>query len=126
MGQNQRANGECVLCGISSMAAITTFNKSVCNFSSFAGPLKLKSPIFRRYWTLSELSVLYGMIEKQKNQALQRDAFTMRETAQKLGISYMSVFRLVQRGLLKPSVALRVRLFSQKEIDRFLRESQAP
>jgi hypothetical protein len=64
----------------------------------------------------------------EKNEAvriLQRDAYTMKETAEKLGISYMSVFRLTQRGLLKPCVALRIKLFSQKEIDRFLREGQA-
>ena len=58
--------------------------------------------------------------------ALERDAYTMQETAEKLGISYMSVFRLVKRGLLKPCVALRIKLISQKEIDRFLREGQSP
>ena len=72
------------------------------------------------------LSVLYGMSEKKKTiQTLHRDAFTMRETAEKLGISYMSVFRLVKRGLLKPCVALRIKLISQKEIDRFLKDGQA-
>jgi len=37
----------------------------------------------------------------------------------------MSVFRLVKRGLLKPCVALRIKLISQKEIDRFLKDGQA-
>jgi len=49
----------------------------------------------------------------------------MKETAAKLGISYMSVFRLVKRGLLKPCLAMRIKLISQKEIDRFLSEGQA-
>jgi hypothetical protein len=69
---------------------------------------------------------MYSMTETNKPiKTLQRDAFTLRETAEKLGISYMSAFRLVQRGLLKPCVALRIKLISQKEIDRFLREGQA-
>ncbi len=65
------------------------------------------------------------MTEKNTEQPLRRDAYTLKETAQKLGISYMSAFRLVQRGLLKPCVALRIKLISQREIDRFLRDSQA-
>jgi predicted site-specific integrase-resolvase len=65
------------------------------------------------------------MTEKNTKQALQRDAFTLKETAEKLGISYMSAFRLVRRGLLKPCVALRIKLISQREIDRFLRDGQA-
>jgi len=73
----------------------------------------------------SMVSVLLGMNETKDDRVLQRDAYTMRETAVKLGISYMSVFRLVKKGLLKPCVALRIKLISQKEIDRFLREGQA-
>lgn len=65
------------------------------------------------------------MATKSKTQVSQRDAYTMTETAEKLGISYMTVFRLVKRGLIKPCVALRIKLISQREIDRFLREGQA-
>jgi helix-turn-helix protein len=65
------------------------------------------------------------MHDNERNRALQRDAFTMKETAAKLGISYMSVFRLAKRGFLKPCVAMRIKLFSQREIDRFLKEGQA-
>lgn len=64
------------------------------------------------------------MLQKRNTEASQRDAYTLKETAGKLGISYMSVFRLVKRGLLKPCVALRIKLISQREIDRFLREGQ--
>ena len=72
------------------------------------------------------LLVLWGMAKKKNRaEALQRDAYTLRETAEKLGISYMSTYRLIERGLLKPCVALRIKLISQKEIDRFLREGQA-
>jgi len=37
----------------------------------------------------------------------------------------VSVWRLVKRGLLKPSLALRRPLVSQVELDRFLKETQA-
>ena len=52
-------------------------------------------------------------------QTLPRVAFTMRETAQILGISYISVHRLVKRGLLRSSNALRTKIISAKEIERF-------
>lgn len=45
----------------------------------------------------------------------------MRETAQILGVSYQTVFRLNQRGLLKSSTALRTKLFPKTEIERFLK-----
>ena len=69
--------------------------------------------------------VLVCMAKMKSKQVLERDAFTMQEVAQKLEISYITVFRLVKRGLLKPCVALRIKLISQREIDRFLREGQA-
>ncbi len=50
--------------------------------------------------------------------------FSMREVADLLGVSYMSVFRLTRRGLLRPSQALRKKIFSLEEIQRFLRETQ--
>lgn len=64
------------------------------------------------------------MSNTQQFHSLTRDAFTLKETAAKLGISYVSAFRLVQRGLLRPCGALRIKLITQAEIDRFLRETQ--
>ena len=52
-----------------------------------------------------------------------RLAYTMRETAEMLGISYQTVYRLVKRGLLKPSGALRNKIISRAEIERFLKET---
>lgn len=52
-----------------------------------------------------------------------RLAFTLKETAALLGISYATAFRLVQRGLLKSSRALRCKIISKSEIERFLRET---
>jgi hypothetical protein len=50
-------------------------------------------------------------------------AFDRREAAVRLGISPASLDRLVQRGLLKPSRALRKPLFAIWELERFLRET---
>jgi hypothetical protein len=52
---------------------------------------------------------------------LPRLAYSMRETAVILGVSYITVHRLVQRGLLKSSTALRHKLIPLFEIERFLK-----
>jgi predicted site-specific integrase-resolvase len=52
--------------------------------------------------------------------ALPRLAFTMRETAEIIGVNYQTVYRLNKRGLLRSSGALRTKLFSKAEIERFL------
>jgi DNA-directed RNA polymerase specialized sigma24 family protein len=44
----------------------------------------------------------------------------MRETAAVLGVSYATVWRLIQRGLLKSSTALRRKMIARVEIERFL------
>ncbi len=54
---------------------------------------------------------------------LPRLAFSMRETAEILGISYITVHRLLQRGLLKISLACRHKLISKIEIERFLKQT---
>jgi DNA-directed RNA polymerase specialized sigma24 family protein len=45
----------------------------------------------------------------------------MRETASILGVSYITVHRLIKRGLLKSSSALRHKLIPGFEIERFLK-----
>ncbi len=50
-----------------------------------------------------------------------RLAYSMEETAEALGVSYITVWRLVQRGLLKSSTALRHKLIPVSEIERFLK-----
>jgi hypothetical protein len=52
--------------------------------------------------------------------ALPRLAYTMRETAAILGVSYITVYRLLQRRLLRSSLATRTKMISKKEIERFL------
>lgn len=57
--------------------------------------------------------------------ALPRLAFTMQETAEILGVSYITVHRLLKRGKLRASDAIRSKVIPKAEIERFLRESIA-
>jgi hypothetical protein len=52
-----------------------------------------------------------------------RLAYSMRETADILGVSYITGYRLIQRGLLRSSLALRRKMISKVEIKRFLKET---
>jgi Helix-turn-helix domain len=52
-------------------------------------------------------------------------ALTRVEAADALNISPATLDRLVKRGLLRPSRALRRPLFSIAEIERFLRETRS-
>lgn len=52
-----------------------------------------------------------------------RLAYTMRETAEILGLSYSTVHRLIQRRLLKASLAVRRKIIPRAEIERFLKET---
>ena len=60
---------------------------------------------------------------KKKTPAALRMAYSVRETADVLGVSYMTVHRLLKRGLLKSSSALRHKLIPASEIERFLRDT---
>ena len=57
------------------------------------------------------------------NQPLPRLAYTMAETAKILGVSYITVHRLIKRGLLRSSNALRHKLIPGSEIERFLKST---
>ena len=50
-------------------------------------------------------------------------AYTTAEAAKALGLSIRSLKRLEQRGLLRPSCALRRKLYSHHELNRFLEET---
>ena len=52
-----------------------------------------------------------------------RLAYSMKEAAVALGVSYTSVWRLVKRGKLRCCSALRNKLIPHFELERFLRES---
>jgi len=49
-----------------------------------------------------------------------RGGFQLKEAADYLGVSTITVRRLVQRGLLKPNRKIRHLIFSVKELNRFL------
>ena len=55
------------------------------------------------------------------SQPLPRLAYTMEETAKILGVSYITVHRLLKRGLLHSCSALRHKLIPGTEIERFLK-----
>jgi hypothetical protein len=57
------------------------------------------------------------------DKTLTKRLYTMKEAAHSLGMSTISVRRLVDRGLLKPNLALRRLLFPAAELDRFANES---
>jgi len=61
---------------------------------------------------------------KVPNYSLKRLGYGRKEAAELLGISPISVDRLVQRGLLKPCRALRRPLFTEVELLRFLENSK--
>lgn len=52
-----------------------------------------------------------------------RLAFTLQEAASLCGISYVSAWRLVKRGKLRTCGALRHRLVSREELNRFLAQT---
>ena len=54
---------------------------------------------------------------------LPRLAYTMRETAEVLGVHYQTVYRLLKRGLLRSSGALRHKRIAKAEIEWFLKET---
>lgn len=61
----------------------------------------------------------------QTNKMEFRLALTRYETAKALGVTPVTVDRLVARGLLRPCRALRRPLFPIPEIERFLKETGA-
>jgi excisionase family DNA binding protein len=66
-------------------------------------------------------NVLPNSKSDNASQIFPRQAYTMQETADILGVSYITVHRLLKRGLLKSSSALRHKLIPASEIERFLK-----
>lgn len=48
-------------------------------------------------------------------------AYTLRQAAKLINVSYITAYRLNKRGLLRSSSALRTKLISRAEIERFLK-----
>jgi excisionase family DNA binding protein len=52
-----------------------------------------------------------------------RLGYTVKQTAELLGVGYATIYRLLKRGLLRSSSALRTKVIPKTEIDRFLKET---
>ncbi|MDB6112654.1 MAG: hypothetical protein JWR69_4404 [Pedosphaera sp.] len=68
-------------------------------------------------------NILPNQTSENRDQPLPRLAYTMQETAKILGVSYITIHRLLKRGLLRSSTALRHKLIPTSEIERFLKTS---
>lgn len=55
---------------------------------------------------------------------IQRRVVNIKEAAQMLGMSVISVRRLIQRGLIHPSRGIRYILIRVEEIERYLRDTE--
>lgn len=73
----------------------------------------------------SESKAATSQNQTATNATLPRLAYTMRETAKILGVSYITVHRLLKRGKLRASDAIRNKVIPLTEIQRFLKESTA-
>jgi hypothetical protein len=58
--------------------------------------------------------------QKETKSAMPRLAYSMEETAGMLGLSYITVWRLLKRGLIKSVPGLRHKVIPATEIQRFL------
>jgi excisionase family DNA binding protein len=55
--------------------------------------------------------------------SVEKLVYSVRDCAQALGVSEKTIRRLVARGLIRPSRALRHLLIPRTELDRFLRDT---
>jgi DNA-binding transcriptional MerR regulator len=63
------------------------------------------------------------MKAKNKIETVQKLAYTRDEAAAQLGVHPITISRLSDRGLLRPSRATRRPLYSHDELQRFLRDT---
>ena len=60
---------------------------------------------------------------KSDKPPLPKLAYSMREAAEVIGVSYITMFRLLKRGLIKSSSACRHKLIPHRELERFLKDT---
>ncbi len=73
--------------------------------------------------TTSIVRELASKLQPGRDAAHPRLAFTRQEAAKALGVSAVKIDRLVARGLIRPSLATRRKLFAPAELERFMRET---
>ena len=95
---------------------------------TFTGTLRIAHDELEQF--LSRIPMSVPPAEKPRTPDMLKDdgrlprlAFSVAETAQILGVSDISVYRLIQLGLLRSSLALRRKMISKTEIERFLKET---
>ena len=55
----------------------------------------------------------------------ERLAYSMKEAAEALGVSYISMHRMLKRGLIRSSSAMRTKVIPKAELERFLKATLA-
>lgn len=58
--------------------------------------------------------------DDKNNKPQQRLALSLQETAEALGLSYITIYRLMKRGKLRAVPGVRHKLIPMREIERFL------
>lgn len=106
------------------MLNVWAFSMSVSSTATVAEMTRSCQQLLTHCYT----SHLVGSVNAQKQhtapgQSFARLAYTTQETASLLGIHRGTLWRLVKRGLIRPSKALRIPLFPRSEIERFLAET---
>jgi excisionase family DNA binding protein len=105
----------------------TELNKNVT--IKIVGELIIQKNDLKEIFPQSEISRVEPAPEIPKlNQILTesklpRLAFTVKETAEMLVVSHLTIYRLIKRGLLKRSLASRKIIISKIEIERFLKDT---
>jgi excisionase family DNA binding protein len=110
MKEQHQSKGETVTITFSGELVV---NRAVVEELLQMAPATLATPV------VSQPAALAG----GRPEGLPRLAYTMQETAKILGVSYITVYRLMQRGLLRGSSAVRTKLIPRREIERFLEKT---
>lgn len=64
-----------------------------------------------------------GQNALSEHQPQQKLVYSMREAAAVLGVSYITMHRLLKRGLIRSSSAVRHKIIPHFELERFLRDT---
>lgn len=74
---------------------------------------------------MQNITASQGISEGEEKTALPRLSYTMKEAAEIIGVSYITMHRLLQRGYIKSSSALRTKIIAHTELERFLKVTSA-
>jgi len=63
--------------------------------------------------------------KSEEKLALPRLSYSMREAAEIIGVSYITMHRLIKRGYIKSCSVLRTKIIAHTELERFLKSTMA-